>query len=115
MIKFSKKEREVIHRIQLLSSIPYPVVEKVFKSLLIEFLIKYLDKEPATIPLFGDISFNFLGDKVTSKGRKAEIDIDFMPHDFLLKNIGQVEDGEKSEIEKYLQEMIDKSLLELMK
>jgi hypothetical protein len=110
MIKFSKKEKETIHRLHLLTGKSFGDIKDFYEGLLLNFVISYLDKEPIDIPLFGEIFFHYLGDEVTNKGRKAKIDIDFTPNDFLLRVIGQIEDGEESDLEKSLKEKIKKSL-----
>lgn len=104
MIKFSKKEKEIVHRLHLLTGKPFNEVKDFYEGLLLNFVISYLDKEPVSIPLFGEIYFHYHGDEITSKGRKAKIDIDFTPSDLLIRVIGQIEDGEESDLEKALKE-----------
>lgn len=112
MIKFSKKEKEAEHRLHLLTGKPSQDVREFYEGLLLDFLLRYLEKEPAYIPLFGEIYFHYLGDEVTAKGRRAKIDIDFIPSDFLVRIIGQTEDGEESDLEAHLKERIHKALEE---
>lgn len=110
MIKFSKKDKESIHRLHLLTGKPYQDVKIFYEGLLLDFLLRYLEKEPASIPLFGDIFFHYMGDENTSKGRIAKIDIDFIPNDFLIRTVGQIEDGEESDLEIHLKERIRKEI-----
>jgi len=112
MIKFSKKEKDAVHRLHLLTGKSYQEVREFYEGLLLDFCLRYLEKEQVTIPLFGDIFFHYLGDEISSKGRKAKIDIDFIPDDFLVRVIGQIEDGEESDLEKHLKEKIKKSIEE---
>ena len=110
MIKFSKKEKDAVHRLHLLTGKPFHEVREFYEGLLLDFVLRYLEKEPVTIPLFGDIFFHYMGDEVSSKGRRAKIDIDFIPEDFLIRVIGQIEDGDESDLEKHLKELIHKNL-----
>lgn len=112
MIKFSKKEKDAVHRLHLLTGKSYQEVREFYEGLLLDFILRYLEKEPVTIPLFGDIFFHYMGDEYSSKGRRAKIDIDFIPEDFLIRVIGQVEDGDESDLEKHLKEKIRKSIEE---
>lgn len=110
MIKFSKKEKEIVHRLHLLSGKNFEEIRTFFEYLVVDFALAYLEKKPLSIPLFGDIFINYLGDEILSKGRKAKIDIDFIPDDFFVKIIGQIEDGEESDLERHLKEKIKKTL-----
>jgi hypothetical protein len=110
MIKFSKSEKESINRLHLITGKPLHEVREFYEGLLIDFMISYMDKSPVKIPLFGEIIFKYLGDEVTKKGRRAKIDIDFIPDSFLLRTIGQIEDGDESDLEIHLREKIRKSI-----
>lgn len=110
MIKLSKKEKEAIHRLHLITGKTFIETREFYEGLLVDFVLRYLDKESTYIPLFGEIFFHYLGDKITQKGRVAKIDIDFIPNDFLVKTIGQIEDGDESDLEKHLKDLVHKSL-----
>lgn len=112
MLKFSKKEKEAVHRLHLLTGKPHHEVREFYEGILLDFLLRYLEKEPAYMPLFGEIYFHYLGDEVSPKGRKAKIDIDFSPSEFLVRTIGQIEDGEESDLEVHLKDRIHRALEE---
>ena len=101
-LKLYKKEKEVVHKVHLLTGKPYEDVKEVFEGILYMVLLSYLEKEPIYFPFFGDMEIKYLKDKYTQNGRVAEIDIDFSPNDFLLRVIGQIEDKEESDLEKFL-------------
>lgn len=112
-LKFSKSERELIHKIHLLSGKSYEDVREVFEGFISLGILSYIEKEPITLPFFGDLSIKYLRDRVTQNGREAELDFSFEPNKFLTRNIGQIEDKEESDLEKILKDKIHSSL-ELM-
>ncbi len=114
-LKFYKKEKEMIHKIHLLTGKPFDEVKEVFEGFLYMVLLSYLEKEPIYIPFFGDIEMKYLKDRITQSGRIAEIDIDFTPNPFLLRTIGQIEDKEESDLEKFLKNKIYSSIYDLLK
>lgn len=113
-LKMYKKEKEVIHKIHLLTGKPYEDVKEVFEGILYMVLLAYLEKEPVYIPFFGEIELKYLKDRYTQSGRVAEIDIDFSPNEFLLRVIGQIEDKEESDIEKFLKNKIHSILKSML-
>ncbi len=105
-LKFYKKEKEVIHKVHLLTGKSENEIKEVFEGILYMILLSYMEKEPIYIPFLGEIDLKYLKDKYTQEGRIANIDIDFSPHKFLLRTIGQIEDKEESDLEKYLKNKI---------
>lgn len=105
-IQFSKKEKEIVHKVHLLTGRPHSEVRDFFESFLVTFLVDYLEKDSTSIPFFGDIKLQYLGDVNTPGGRVAKVDIDFTPTDFLVRTVGQIEDGEESDLEKHLKDKI---------
>lgn len=109
-IQFSKKEKEMVHKIHLLTGYPHSEVRDFFESFLVTFLIDYLEKDATSIPFFGDIKLKYLGDANFSTGRVAQVDAEFSPTDFLVRTVGQIEDGEESDLEKHLKDKIQQIL-----
>jgi len=114
-LKFSNVEKEVIQKIHLLSGRPYDEVKDVFEGFVFLGILSYLEKEPVTIPFFGDLTVSYLKDRVTEKGLEAELDFSFEPNKFLIRSIGQIEDEDISDAEKLLKDRIHKSLEDMMK
>lgn len=112
-LKIYKKEKEVIHKVHLLTGKSFDDVKDVFEGILYMILLSYLEKEPVYLPFFGEIELKYLKDRFTQSGRVAEIDIDFSPNEFLLRTIGQIEDKEESDLEKFLKNKIH-SILKAM-
>lgn len=113
-LKIYKKEKEVIHKIHLLTGKPFNDVKDVFEGILYMMLLAYLEKEPVYLPFFGEFELKYLKDRYTQNGRVAEIDIDFSPNKFLLRTIGQIEDKEESDLEKFLKNKIHSILKDML-
>lgn len=105
-MKFTKEEKDIIHRVHLLSGRSYDEVNEIFESLCLCATLAFLEKEPIDIPLFGKMEVFYKGDKVTEKGREAQLDIKVTPSPALKRVIGQIEDETETDIEKSLQTKI---------
>jgi len=112
MLKFSKTEKSTVNRLHLLTGKSLQDTREFYEGLLLDIMVCYMNKQPFHLPLFGEITFKYLGDETTRKGRRAKVDIDFEPDDFLLRTIGQIEDGDESDIELHLKEKIQKTIEE---
>ena len=105
-MNFTKEEKDIIHRVHLLSGRSYDEVNDIFESLCLCATLAFLEKEPIDIPLFGRMEVSYKGDKLTEKGREAQLDIRVEPSPALKRVIGQIEDEVESDIEKSLQKKI---------
>jgi hypothetical protein len=65
------------------------------EGLAVALLLAYHEKQAFHIPEIGDISVEYRGDIMTPKGRKADIILTIEPDDFIVKNIGKIEDGDQ--------------------
>lgn len=110
MIPFSKQEKEFIKRIHLLSDIPEKDVREVFEGLLYYAVFSYVNKEPIYIPLLGNIYLYHEDDIETKKGLKASVRSEFEISQYFNKVVGQIKDGETSDLQKHLIEKIKKEL-----
>jgi hypothetical protein len=83
------------------------------EGLAVALLLAYHEKQPFHIPEIGDISIEYFGDDVVTKGRKAKITINLVPDDFMIKNIGQIEDGDQGLLLQRYQKRIREHLKKL--
>jgi hypothetical protein len=113
-IKFTKREKEIFHKIQLLSGKPYDDVRSVFEGFLYYSVLSYLEKEPIIFPYFGEIKIKYVKDIVTKRGREAVLETSFEESDLLKRTIGQIEDKEESDLEVALKEKINKEIEKLI-
>lgn len=105
-MRFSKEEKDIIHRVHLLSGKPYNEVNDIFESLCLCAVIAFLEKEPIDIPLFGRMEVSYKGDRMTENGKEAQLEISVEPSKELKRVIGQIEDQTESDLEKSLQSKI---------
>lgn len=109
-MRFTKEEKDIIHRVHLLSGKPYDEVNEIFEALCLCAVLAFLEKEPIDIPLFGKMNVTYTGEELTEKGKEAQVKIDVDPSPALKRVIGQIEDEVESDIEKSLQVKIKKIL-----
>lgn len=91
-MKLSAEERLIIEELRNLSKLNTSEVNDFLKSLMLIVLLNFSENEPTKIPYFGELDIQYLGDKNTSEGRIADLDIKFTPSNTLVKNIGQLVD-----------------------
>lgn len=114
MIPFSKKEKEVIHQIHLLTGLPHKKVRKVFEGFLKYAYKQFLEKEEMLIPLVGSLTLRYLGDRENKRGREAQIDADFDADKYFKRIVGQTVDGEENDLEKHMKEEMVKIIKEAL-
>jgi hypothetical protein len=95
-------ERKAINNTRLLFGKSSTETKEFFESIGISAVLAYMKKEPIEIPYVGTIDITYEGDEVTSKGRTANLKATFTPSDFLVRNIGQVEDETRTDAEEIL-------------
>ena len=64
--------------------------------------------------MIGTMSVRYCGEDITAIGKEAKVEISIEPSKFLKKTIGQIKDGEESDIEKLLENKIKNILKSLM-
>lgn len=93
-MKLSQDEKLIIEELRNLANGDLNVndVNSFLKSLMLLTLMNFSENESTTIPYFGELKIEYLGDKITDKGRIADLKVDFVPSATLVKNIGQLVD-----------------------
>jgi hypothetical protein len=112
--RFSKQEKDALHRIHLLSGKSYEDVREVYEGFLYSIVLSCLEKEPIYLPFFGEMEIRYIRDSITDDGREAELDITFSPNKFLKRIVGQIEDREESDLERFLKDKIRENLDDLL-
>lgn len=105
-MRFSRQEKDALHKIHLLSGRSYEEVRDVYEGFLYSVVLSYLEKELVYFPLFGEIDIRFIKDKMTKQGREAELEISIQPSLMLKRIIGQIEDGDETDLEVILRNKI---------
>ena len=93
-MKLSQDEKLIVEELRNLANGDLNVndVNSFLKSLMLLTLMNFSENESTTIPYFGELKIEYLGDKITDKGRIADLKVDFVPSATLIKNIGQLVD-----------------------
>lgn len=95
-------ERKAINDTRLLFGKSSTETKEFFESIGISAVLAYMKGETIEIPYVGSIQLEYEGDQVTSKGRAANLKATFTPSEFLVRNVGQVEDETKTDAEEIL-------------
>lgn len=95
-------ERKAINDTRLLFGKSSTETKEFFESIGISAVLAYMKGETIEIPYVGSIQLEYEGDQVTSKGRTATLKATFTPSEFLVRNVGQVEDETKTDAEEIL-------------
>ena len=93
-MKLSQDEKLIVEELRNLANGDLNVndVNSFLKSLMLLTLMNFSENESTTIPYFGELKIEYLGDKITDKGRIADLKVDFVPSATLVMNIGQLVD-----------------------
>lgn len=93
-MKLSQDEKLIVEELRNLANGDLNVndVNSFLKSLMLLTLMNFSENESTTIPYFGELKIEYLGDKITDKGRIADLKVNFVPSATLVKNIGQLVD-----------------------
>jgi hypothetical protein len=98
-MKLNDREKNAIEMIRNISGDKAENIYNMFRAIQALALLEFAQGEDTVIPCFGKFKLNYLGDTITSKGKQANIEAYFIPSDELKKNIGQIEDYKKGEID----------------
>lgn len=102
----SDGEREMIEKVHLLTGQNIETVKEVLEGVVTQIVFDFLESKPTEFPLVGKMTLEYLGDTIESGAKVAQVDMIFEPSELLLRTIGQVIDGEESEIEKLFKRKI---------
>jgi len=93
-MKLSQDEKLIVEELRNLANGDLNVsdVNSFLKSLMLLTLMNFSENESTKIPYFGELNIEYLGDKITDKGRIADLKTEFIPSPTLVKNIGQLID-----------------------
>ena len=92
IMKLNSDEKTTIELIRNLSKQNTSDINNYFKGLMLCTLMNFSENEPTYIPYFGKLEIEYLGDKHTTNGRIADLNLKFTPSDVLVRNLGQLVD-----------------------
>ena len=88
-MKLNQDEKLIVEELRNLANGDLNVsdVNSFLKSLMLLTLMNFSENESTVIPYFGELKIEYLGDKITDKGRVADLKTEFIPSPTLVKNI----------------------------
>ena len=101
---------EVIEKIHLISGNTKEETKSFFEALAIYIIMNYYGKEKIYLPQIGNFYIKYIGDIKESNKKKAVIEFEFEPDNFLLRNVGQIEDGKEPDVVKFFKSRIRATL-----
>lgn len=107
-------DKDMYEKVRLLSGQTIEETKNFFEALTTIIVLNYLEKIPTIIPQLGSLSLKYEGDEELKDGIRAIVTPEILLDDYLLKNIGQVEDGVESDIEKKLKKKMSNSISEIL-
>lgn len=106
-LKTTKIDNETILKIHSLSTdLSEKTIKKTFSTLLQCILYNYMDESKTYIPYLGNLSIEHTDDIKENGLSKAKLTIEIDASDFLCTAIGNIDDGELTEVDKFLIENI---------
>ena len=109
-LKVNSQNKDTIEKLHLLTGESKETVRRFFESFAFLVTTNFLDDEWTNIPFFGDVKLHHVGDENVRGGKRVQLELDFEAEENLLKNIGQVVDGDTSEIEQVFMNRIHSAL-----
>lgn len=109
-MKLKEQSKITLEKLQFLSGTKRDDLRIILESLEALIILNYLEGEPTTIPFFGTIMIKHIDDISVDGKLQAKVEIDFEPDNSLLRNIGQIKDGDETDIEKMMKRRIQASL-----
>ncbi len=113
-MQLSEKAKETIEKIHLISGTKKEDTKNLFEALGIYIILNYYGQEEIYLPYVGKLRFNYLGDDLVQNSKRAKVELEFEPDNFLLKNIGQIEDDDIPDVVKLFQSRIQATLGEYL-
>lgn len=114
-MRIENNSKRTIRQISLITGQTFDITREFFESLFTIILLDYLEEKPTNIPFFGKVKIEYKGDKMKKGGKQAVVEFDFKPSNYLLRNIGQIEDKTSCDIEKLFKKKIRFNLEKLIK
>lgn len=101
-MRIEPKAKETLEKLHLISGFTIENIREVFESFLTLIVLNYLEGKETDIPFLGKFKLEYKGDRMNKKGKQAIVELNFKASDTLLKNIGQIEDKEQSDVAEML-------------
>jgi len=110
MLKMTQQAKDTTEKIRLFTGLTYQQVKDVLESFYTLVTINYLEGKTTHIPYLGEISIEYKGDEIKAGGREAILHLSVDADSMLKRVIGQIQDGDETEVERIF---LDKIKMEL--
>jgi hypothetical protein len=102
----TKADRASLYRLHLLLGKSLNTTKKLMESLAIFVLLEHAEGRSVNIPYLGELTMTYRGEELTKAGKRAKVETQLVPSDFLVRNIGQLQDGDLTDAERLLMERV---------
>jgi len=109
-LKLTNKGRETIEKMHLISGLKKADIRTFFESMFTLSVLDYLEKENTHLPFIGSLSIEYIKEKYDNNLKSAQLKVIVEPDDDLERNIGQIVDGDTTDIEQIFEKRIQASL-----
>ena len=99
--KVRKLELNMLNRLHTFSGLKQEDIRDLFMALAYEMIVDYRNGHTSTIPCLGELKLVYCGDSLRADGlmdAKVEVQLDLSQD--MIRAVGQIVDGEESDIEK---------------
>lgn len=114
-MRINQDNKDMIEKLYLLTEQDKGDIRRFFEAFAFIALTDYMEDGWTNIPFFGNVKIRKLGTTFEGDNKRMQLGLDFEPEDSLEKNLGQIEDGEKAEIEEVFMNRIREQLSEYMR
>lgn len=97
-MKLTPESKDTIEKIRLISGTSYEQCKDFFESLITYITLNYMEGKETYIPFLGQMKIKYLNDQITSSGKVANLIINIESDYNLQRIIGQIIDGDETEI-----------------
>lgn len=111
-MKVTNNEKETLEKVHLISGVRKDDVRLVFEALFSLVVMNYMEEETTLLPFLGDLVVEKKGDEYENDKKKALLDAYLVPGYNLIRNIGQVADGEETDVEELFRKRLRNTLYE---
>lgn len=98
-MKLTNEGKETQEKLHLISGLRKDDVRNFFESLLSLIVLNYVEGEKTYIPFLGEVEIKHVKDEYEEGKKKAVLDVSIDADYNLRHNVGQIADGEETDIE----------------
>ena len=113
-MKITKEEEMFIEKMHLISEKTHDEIKDMFTNIIMLIIFNFIEGKDSYLPLLGILKIDYLGDKIINSKREVDLKLNFEPHEYIKKIIGQIVDKEETELHKLLKKKIKNHLVKYL-